>query len=279
MIGCGYVGLPLTLRLQEQGHEITGWVRSVASAEALTAHPFRRIITGSVADGVVWNALDEKFDLVIHCASSGRNGIEAYEEVFLKGVLMMNARQPEARRLFVSSTSVYGQTQGEIVTEESPAEPVAATSRILREAEKAALATGVTVVRSTGIYGPNRGVLLEKFRRDEAVIEGDGLRWINQIHQRDLVAALVHLIDAGAPGEIYNATDDTPVTLEDFYAWCSDFLHKPMPPHGPVNLQRKRGLTSKRVSNAKLRATGWQPIYPSFRVGLVADCSGGRRLS
>jgi nucleoside-diphosphate-sugar epimerase len=56
-------------------------------------------------------------------------------------------------------------------------------------------------------------VLFEKFRRGEAVIEGDGLRWINQIHQRDLVAALAHLIEAGAPGEIYNATDDTPVTI------------------------------------------------------------------
>jgi len=271
IIGCGYVGLPLALRLQEQGHEITGWVRSVTGAELLAGHRFHRVITGSVADGGVWNALDENFELVIHCASSGRGGIEAYEEVFLKGALMMNARQPRARKLFVSSTSVYGQTQGEIVTEKSPAEPVAATSRILREAEKAALASGVTVVRSSGIYGPGRGVLFEKFRRDEAVIEGDGARWINQIHQRDLVAALAHLIDAGASGEIYNVTDDTPVTLHDFYAWCSEFLHKPMPPHGPVNPQRKRGLTNKRVSNAKLRATGWAPVYPSFREGLMAQ--------
>ena len=80
------------------------------------------------------------------------------------------------------------------------------------------------VVRSSGIYGPKRGVLFAKFQRGEAVIEGDGLRWINQIHQRDLVAALAHLIDHGAPGEIYNATDDTPVTQRDYYAWCAKFL-------------------------------------------------------
>ena len=145
----------------------------------------------------------------------------------------MGERQPRARKIFVSSTSVYGQTGGEVVTEESPAEPLTATGRILREAERAALASGATVARSAGIYGPNRGVLFEKFRRGEAVIEGDGLRWINQIHQRDLVAALAHLIEAGAPGEIYNATDDTPVTYRDYYAWCSEFLRQPMPPHGP----------------------------------------------
>jgi len=273
IIGCGYIGLPLALRLAEAGHEITAWVHSTASAESLAAHRFHRVIAGSVADNNIWSALGETCDLVIHCASSGRGGESAYEQVFLKGTLMMNAYQPRARKLFVSSTSVYRQTQGEIVTEESPAEPDTATGRILRVAEKVALGAGATVVRSTGIYGPNRGVLFEKFRRGEAVIEGDGLRWINQIHQRDLVAALAHLIEAGAPGEIYNATDDTPATYRDYYAWCAKFLGQPMPPHGPVNPQRKRGLTNKRVSNAKLRATGWQPIYPSFSEGLTADHS------
>ena len=257
----------------EQGHEVSGWIHSAASAASLADHPFHRIITGSVADGNAWDAAGEDYDLVIHCASSGRGGEAAYEEVFLQGARMMGERQSGARKIFVSSTSVYGQTQGEVVTEESPAEPLTATGRILREAERAVLASGATVVRSTGIYGPNRGVLFEKFRRGEAVIEGEGLRWINQIHQRDLVAALAHLIEAGAPGEIYNATDDTPVTYHDYYAWCSEFLRQPMPPHGPVNTERKRGLTNKRVSNAKLRATDWQPIYPSFREGLAADHS------
>jgi nucleoside-diphosphate-sugar epimerase len=273
LIGCGYIGLPMALRLKEAGHEISAWVHSEASAEALSAHPFRHIIVGSVADPNVWDGVTENFDLVIHCASSGRGGESAYEQVFLKGMLMINAHQPRARKIFVSSTSVYRQNDGEVVTEKSPAEPDTATGRILFVAEKVALRAGAMVVRSTGIYGPNRGVLFEKFRRGEAVIEGDGSRWINQIHQRDLVAALTHLIDAGAPGEIYNASDDTPVSQRDFYAWCSKFLHKPMPPSGAVNLLRKRGLTSKRVSNAKLRATGWRPIYPSFREGLAADHS------
>ena len=272
IIGCGYIGLPLALCLKDAGHEIDVWVRSAASAASLTGQPFHRIITGSVADGGAWDAVDGNIDLVIHCASSGRGGEKAYEEVFLQGARMMSERQPRARKIFVSSTSVYGQTGGEVVTEDSPAEPETATGRMLREAERSALGCGATVVRSTGIYGPNRGVLFEKFRRGEALIEGDGVRWINQIHQRDLVAALAHLVEAGAPGEIYNATDDTPVKLLDFYAWCGEFLRQPMPPHGPVNADRKRGLTNKRVSNTKLRTTGWQPMYPSFREGITADC-------
>jgi nucleoside-diphosphate-sugar epimerase len=271
LIGCGYVGLPLALRLQEGGHEVSVWVHSSASAEALAPHQFHRVIAGSVADPRLWDTVSENFHMVIHCASSGGGSEADYEQVFLKGVLMMNTRQPRARRLFVSSTSVYRQNQGEVVTEKSDAEPETATGRVLRVAEKVALGADATVVRSSGIYGPKRGVLFERFRRGEAMIEGDGLRWINQIHQRDLVAAIIHLIHAGVPGEFYNATDDTPVTYRDYYAWCSKFLSQPMPPHGPVNAERKRGLTNKRVSNAKLRATGWAPMYPSFREGLTAD--------
>jgi len=279
IIGCGYIGLPLALRLQEKGHDVIAWVHSTASAASLAQYSFHRIITGSVADRNAWDGVREQIDLVIHCASSGRGGEAAYEEVYLQGARMMGERQPRARKLFVSSTSVYGQTQGEIVTEESPTEPLAPTSRILCEAERAALTCGATVVRSAGIYGPGRTALLEKLRWGEAVIEGDGSRWMNHIHQRDLVAALSHLIEAGAPGEIYNAADDTPVTTRDYYAWCSEFLRLPMPPLGPLNTDRKRGLTNKRISNAKLRATGWKPIYPSFREGLPAILEGQSSFS
>lgn len=270
IIGCGYLGLPLALRRQAEGDEITAWVHSRASAEGLATHGFSRVITGSVADDALWAALP-KFDQVVHCASSGGRGVEGYREVFVEGARLMAKWQPSARRVLVSSTSVYGQTQGEIVTENSPAEPAVETGKVLREAEELARAAGIIVVRSAGIYGPGRGVLLEKLRKGEAVIEGDGLRWINQIHRDDLVSAVAHLLKLGETGAIYNASDDEPVTQLDYYRWCSGFLGVPMPPFGPVNTQRKRGLTNKRVSNAKLQGTGWAPRFPSFREGIGAD--------
>jgi nucleoside-diphosphate-sugar epimerase len=272
VIGCGYVGLPLALELKKN-FSVSAWVRSEATASALAPHGFAQVVTGNVADSAAWGGLGSAYDLVIHCASSGRGGEAAYQEVFVQGARHMSERFPEARKIFISSTSVYGQTGGEMVTEDSPAEPFTATGKLLREAEKIALAGGTTVVRSSGIYGPGRAMLWEKFKRGEAVIEGDGSRWINQIHQHDLVAAIVRLVDDGAPRQIYNATDNTPVTQRDYYAWCAEFLGQQFPPFGPVNTERKRGLTNKRVSNVKLRITGWTPVYPSFREGLAADHS------
>ena len=268
IIGCGYLGLPLALRWQAAGEEISGWVHSRASAEGLKAHGFARVISGSVGEGWLWRDLP-KFDCVVHCASSGGRGAEGYREVFLEGARMMAQYQADARAVLVSSTSVYGQTSGEVVTEESVAEPAVETGKILREAEEIALGAGMRVVRSAGIYGPGRGVLLEKLRRGEAVIEGDGLRWINQIHRDDLVTAVERVLEAGKAGEIYNASDDEPVRYLDYCRWCSGFLRVEMPPFGAVNLQRKRGLTNKRVSNGKLRGLGWVPRFPSFREGLA----------
>lgn len=273
IIGCGYIGLPLARACASRGDQVYGWVHSPASAEALVSEPLTKVIIGSVGDSTLWEKLKHRFDLIIHCASSSRGGEEAYREVFQKGLQLMNRHQAQAHRLFVSSTSVYSQTNGEIVTEKSQAEPTTTTGKILRSAEEEARAQGTVIVRSAGIYGPGRGVLFAKLQRGEAVIEGDGSRWLNQIHQHDLVAALLHLTTHGIPGEIYNACDHEPVSLLDYYRWCAAFLQRPLPPSGPANLERKRGLSNKRVSNAKLRATGWEPIYPSFREGLTADHS------
>jgi nucleoside-diphosphate-sugar epimerase len=269
VVGCGYIGLPLALLWRDSGDEIITWVHSATSAGMIEKYRFSRVIAGSVAVEGLWKTV-EPCDRIILSASSNRGGAEVYREVFLEGARMIRAHQPGARKVFVSSTSVYGQAAGEIVTEESPTEPASETGQILREAEGIALADGAIVVRSAGIYGLGRGVLWEKFRRGEAVIEGDGSRWLNQVYRDDLVAALALVMERGSPGQIYNVADDEPVMLRDFYAWCAEYLERPLPPSGPEKLDRKRGQTNKRVSNSKLRALGWRPIYSSFREGIPA---------
>ncbi len=268
IVGAGYAGRPLAQALRARGDEVTCWVRSPESAAELAAQGLTRTIVGSVADESCWRGQSE-FDVVVHCASSGGGGTAAYREVYLEGVRQMNHFQGKARRIFVSSTSVYGQMDGAWVDETSVTEPASETSRVLLKAENEAVWAGATVVRSAGIYGPGRAALFEKFRRGDAVIEGDGSRWLNQVERSDLIATLQHLLEQGTPGEVYNAADNEPVTLRDFYAWCGRQLGRPSPPNGPVDPNRKRGLTNKRVSNRKLRATGWTPRFPTFREGLA----------
>lgn len=202
-------------------------------------------------------------DAIIHCAASGRGGEEAYQRVYVDGCRNLTEAFPGLPLLFTSSTSVYAQTDGSSVTEDSPAIPERETGRLLLDAENLTLAAGGVVTRLAGIYGPGRSVILKKFLAGEAVIEEDGRRFLNQIHRDDAARAIFHLLTSGAAG-VFNVSDSTPLSQLECYEALSRMFNRPLPPSGPRDLTRKRGWTHKRVSNEKLRASGWEPEFPSF---------------
>lgn len=205
--------------------------------------------------------------LMIHCAASGRGGPDAYRHVYVEGSRNLISAFPGTRFVFTSSTSVYAQTDGSVVTETSPAEPDRETGKLLLEAERITLeCAGGSVARLAGIYGPGRSVILKKFLAGESVMEEEGRRFLNQIHRDDAARALFHIATglAGYPGKIFNVSDSTPLTQLDCHEALSKMFSRPMPPSGPRDPNRKRGWTHKQVSSAKLRETGWQPVFPSF---------------
>lgn len=203
-------------------------------------------------------------DFIVHCAASGRGGADAYRHVYLRGCQNLATAFPATPILFTSSSSVYAQTDGSVVTEESAAKPDRETGQILREAERTVLAANGIVARLAGIYGPERSVILKKFLAGESIIEDDGRRFLNQIHRDDAARAIFHLATSGVRGEIFNVSDSTPLTQLECFQNLAQIFDRPLPPFGPRDLNRKRGWTHKQVSNAKLRATGWEPHFPSF---------------
>ena len=265
--GCGFLGEAAAGFFLEAGWRVLGLCATAESAARLAGRPFPVAVVDiskpvTAPDG--W----EHPDVVVHCASSGRGGADAYRAVYRDGLEhLRNAFSPR-RLIFTGSTSVYSQVDGGWVSEESPAEPDRETGRVLLEAEKIALDGGGIVARLAGIYGPGRSVLLKKFLEGSALLEDGGNRWINQIHRDDGARALLQLArDESAVG-IYNVCDDTPTTQREIYGWIADFLNRPLPPEGPADLNRKRGWTSKRISNARLRALSWSPGYPGYRDAL-----------
>lgn len=253
LIGNGYLGQAVTREFRENGWEVT--TVSLSGDD------------GSIACDIGDPNSVRKLpaaDFIVHCAASGRGGADAYRHVYVEGCRNLIETFPGTPLLFTSSTSVYAQTDGSVVTEESPAEPDRETGSLLREAEGLTLAAGGTVARLAGIYGPERSVILKKFLAGETVIEEDGRRFLNQIHRDDAARAIFRLALSGKRGEIYNVSDSTPLTQIGCHQALADLFSRPLPPSGPRDLNRKRGWTHKQVSNAKLRATGWEPNYPSF---------------
>lgn len=272
--GCGFLGEAAAVFFFRNGWQVLAVSAHEESAARLRAAGFDSVaadITGDLS-GIpgAWAGAEA----VIHCASSGRGGEEAYRAVYRDGLQNLIAGLRPQRIIFTGSTSVYSQSDGSWVDEGSPADPERATGRILLEAEQIALQAGGVVARLAGLYGPGRSVLLRKFLDGTAVLEAGGGRWINQIHRDDGARALFRLAQPDAPAGIYNVCDDTPATQRDVYAWIAAALGRPLPPDGPADLNRKRGWTSKRVRNARLRSAGWQPGFPSFAdalPGLIAS--------
>ncbi len=270
--GCGFVGLAAARRFHQLGWKVTGLTHSVDSARRLSTEPFRTVAC-DINDREGLAALGP-FDAVVDCVSSGRGDAEVYRRVYLEGAQSLLETIRPAHFVFTGSTSVYAQTDGSVVTEESPAEPDRETGKILRATEEIVLAAGGHVARLGGIYAPGRWAAMEKFLEGRAVIEGDGSRFINQIHRDDAAEAIVFLLTCGsegAPAGIYNVTDGHPLTQLDLYTALAQHFGRALPSHGPVDLNRKRGWTNKRVSNAKLCSLGWTPRFRTFLQALMGD--------
>jgi nucleoside-diphosphate-sugar epimerase len=279
IIGCGYVGLPLGALLASQGHTVFGIRRTIDADHELLAKKITPVHI-DITDPEQLASIAPSFDIVINLVSSSKGGLDDYRHVYLEGtksILRWLSKSPPRAYLYTSSTSVYAQADGSWVDESSPAEPDSPTSQVLLDTEYELIAAyretafPAIILRASGIYGPERGHLFKQFLKGEATIRDDGASWINMIYVDDLAAAIAHLIDRGQPGEIYNATDDEPVTQLDFFRWLAERLGKPLPPSAPADPNRKRGLTNKRVSNKKLKATGFNFRYPTFREGYTAE--------
>lgn len=275
--GCGYLGGRLADAWHEQGHAVLGLARTGESAQKLAAAKPWRVEVCDVSERAAVASLAEKTGpgavrAVIHCASSGRGGADAYRSVYLDGMRHLLGAFPQAFAVFTSSTSVYAQTDGSTVTEDSEAAPGRETGRILRETEDLVLAAGGAVLRLAGIYGPDRWHVLRALLEGEAAIEGgDGQgRILNQIHRDDAAAAVMHVIGKRAPG-ILNVSDDQPMAQRQCLEQLAARFALPVPPAVPPNPDRKRGWTSKRVSNARLKAAGWSPSYPSCLAAFERD--------
>jgi nucleoside-diphosphate-sugar epimerase len=281
IVGCGYVGVPLGAELVRLGHEVFGLRRGPAAEIELKAAGIQPLI-GDVTQPELLAKLPHEFDWVVNCVAAGGNA-ENYRQVYLQGtcnLIEWLAPNPPKKFVYTSSTSVYAQNDGSQVKESSLTEPLTETSKVLVETEKTLLAAvaerkfPAVILRVAGIYGPDRGHWFKQFMQDAAHIEGDGSHCLNMIHRDDLVGCIIAALKGGRHGEIYNATDDEPVSQLHFFQWLAQAVDKPLPPSEAVNPDavRRRGTTNKRVSNRKLKMElGQQFKYPTFRQGYSAE--------
>ena len=289
IVGCGYVGLPLGTALARSGHAVFGLRRSRLAEAALAAAGIEPL-HADITQPATLARLPGDFDWVVKCTASGGGSPEDYRKTYFDGsrnLLSWLAKSPPKKFLYTSSTGVYAQNDGSVVTEECAAEPETDTAKVLVATENLLLAAAgapqsgsppqgfpAVILRVAGIYGPGRGHWFKQLRRGAARIEGDGARWLNMIHRDDVVGAIIAALRVAPPGEIFNAVDSEPVRQRIFFEWLAAELHRPLPPAVPEDqsVRLRRAVTNKRVSNAKLRTVlKYKFQFPDFRAGYTAE--------
>lgn len=195
--GAGYTGRRVLARLDADASHGLG--RSPID----TDRPFTRVDFDTVdALGI---ALPQQYAVLYTCPPDGRGDDRL-------GRFLAALPHPPARFVYISTTGVYGDCLGAVVTEETPVKPdnrlskprVAAEDRLAEWAR----ATGcqLVVLRVPGIYGPGR-LGLERLQAGEANLKESDANPGNRIHVDDLVACCLAALQDSAPPGIYNVGD------------------------------------------------------------------------
>lgn len=267
--GCGDIGGRLAARLLAEGWRVHG-LRRDTSKLGVGVLPVAGDLQAA-SRPQAWPT--ERLDYLVYCAAASSHDEAGYRAAYIEGLQhvlawLKQAGQQPRRILFVSSSSVYGQSTGEWVDETSAVEPSGFSGQLMLQAEQVAHASGLpaTVVRLTGIYGPGRERFVGQVREGYRVARQPPL-YGNRIHADDAAGLLAYLLQADLAGQplqpCYIGVDDAPAALDEVVDWLRERL-------GITrwsDTQSVRRTGSKRCSNARARALGWAPQYPSYREG------------
>ncbi|UYF99904.1 MULTISPECIES: SDR family oxidoreductase [unclassified Halomonas] len=283
IIGCGDIGTTLGRELTSEGHRVIGVRRQADSLQGTGIEPLALDL--ATLDDASASALPEA-DYVIYTVSADRFEESAYQSAYPNGLkrvlgVLEQHETPPRRIFFVSSTSVYGQQEGEVVNEVSPTDSTSFSGTLMRDAEQALLDHPLpgTVVRFSGIYGPGRDRLIHQVKGGRMAAITPAI-YSNRIHRDDCAGILAHLIqcqESGKPlAELYLGSDSEPATMYNVMSWLAKELKATATETMQSPLRRR---TSKRCDNSRVRETGYEFRYPSFREGYAQILKEGGFLT
>jgi len=279
IVGCGYVGTRLALRLRETV-PVLAWVRRTTSVDHLTAVglPARAVDF----DQVVTEALALPSDLAAVVYLAPPSGVGREDQRLARCLQALGATRPGVF-LYMSTTGVYGDTGGASVDEDSPLAPREDRSHQRMDAERRVAAWCIehgaraVCLRVPAIYGPHR-LPLERLQRGEPVLRDEDSGPGNRIQVDDLVDACLTALARPVSGA-FNLTDGAPESMAAFTTRVAAEAGLPVPRRitwAEAQTELSPGLLSflresRRVTTRRGAELGWTPRYADPAEGIRAS--------
>ena len=281
IIGCGDVGLRVALLLQSR-YRIYALTHST---ERLTVLRARGLIplAGDLDQADTLAGLPGLAHEVIHLAPPPNSGRIDTRTAHLIAALTRGGSLPQ-HFIYISTSGVYGDCGGEWIDETRPLRPQTDRARRRADAEQrlrdwgARTGVRVSILRVPGIYAADRLPVARIRRGTPALLPRDDA-WVNHVHADDLARMVVAALRRGQANRSYNASDDAPQKMGDYFDMIADRFHLPRPPRMarddaqiaiPANLysfmNESRQLTNRRIKQ-ELRV---RLQYPTVREGIAA---------
>ncbi|MGV3572033.1 MAG: NAD-dependent epimerase/dehydratase family protein [Ramlibacter sp.] len=287
VVGCGDVGLRVVRALGPR-------VRVVALTSSPARVPELRArgitpIQGNLDAPRSLARLAGLADRVLHLAPPGAEPGSAWWRDLRTLALLraLRLRSAPAALVYASTTGVYGDCQGDRVSESRPVRPQTPRAERRVDAERQVRffgrGTGArsAILRIPGIYAPDRagGTPRERLRKGTPVLRAEDDVHTNHVHADDLARMLVAALWKGRPQRVYNASDDSALKMGDYFDLAADLYGLPRPPRVPRSTaQEQLPLMllsfmgeSRRLDNRRVKAElGVRLRYPTPLQGLQA---------
>lgn len=287
IIGCGDVALRM-LPLLRGRYRIYALSHSPERFKTLRAQgvtPLR----GDLDDPHSLDAIVGLAHDVVHFAPPPAHGVRDSRTQHLLAALARRQSLPQ-QMVYISTSGVYGDCNGDLVTETRPTRPRTDRARRRANAERQLREWGarnrvrVSILRVPGIYAADRLPLARLASRTPALAAEDDA-YVNHVHADDLARIVVAALYRGHPNRSYNASDDAPQKMGDYFDLIADRFGLPRAPR--ITRAQAEGsippsllsfmLESRRLVNQRLkRELRARLRYPTVQQGI--DAAVGTRM-
>jgi nucleoside-diphosphate-sugar epimerase len=303
--GSGFIGSSFVRHALDAGKNVQVLTRSEKSAERVRASGATPVMGDMLRSGA-WQTVAAQASIVVHLAQPETYGtrvtrqraLNFRQERLKMDANLLDSLKPDVvqRVIYVGGTSYYGLQGDQLVDETAIPQPkgwgpyIAPAIEALNSYHARGLP--ISLAFPSWVYGPGSWFIeytLEPLTKGKPIIKLPGTaRTISFVHVEDVARALVHLSDHSETGRRYFITDDQPRKRLEIGELAARILGVQMKTLSlPMFLMRLAAgpviadsmLTEARLSNARLKSTGFSLDFPTLEQGVPDAIERWRRMT
>jgi len=257
ILGCGWLGMPLAKALVNNGYTVKGTTTTVTKCEEMLQHqihPYVLTIDDDI-EGNLQSFLQSETLFINVPFRKQKSFIETYKK-------LINAIETSIVKhvIFISSTAVYSDVNGEISEEDQPTNSAKKELIVLEELFKNNANFKTTIVRFSGLIGGTRNP--GNFFKEDRVVK-NALAPINLIHLEDCIGIIQAILRQNKWNSTFNASATTHPSKAQYYKTATLQMGK-----NPATFIEELD-TFKIISNKKIiEDLNYQFQFPDLLEGL-----------